>query len=309
MLRMAEGIAIMRSPLYRTALACLFLATLFTSTAGVLVRWIESADGWTVLFWRAVFFVATLALWVAARYRRTLPRALLRTGWPGVLMASSFALATITFIFALIETTVAKVALISGSIPFVTALVAWLLLGERVARSTIAFMVVAFAGIAWMVGSEVAGGTLRGDLLAACCSLFTAFMYIAIRRRTQVDMVPAILAGGALVALAALPMAPVGAISGHDLMVCALLGILQLGVQYLLVAWGTRHVPAAEAALTARMTIILAPLWAWIGVGEVPSGPTYVGGALVLAAIFGNGLWSLRRSRRPAMPSPEPGPA
>jgi drug/metabolite transporter (DMT)-like permease len=301
----------MRSIHYRLALLCLLTATLFTSTAGVLVRWIESADGWTVLFWRAVFFCSTLLVWMVLRYRGRLLAVTLRTGWPGVMMAAAFALATVTFIFALIETTVAKVVLISGCIPFVTALLAWLLLGERVARSTIVFMVLAFAGIAWMVGSEIGSGALDGDLLAACCSFMTAFMYIAIRRRTQVDMVPAILAGGLIVALVALPLADVWAIGGHDLMVCALLGVLQLGVQYILTAWGTRHVPAAEAALTARMTIILGPLWAWLGFAEVPSEATFVGGALVLAAIFGNGLWSLWRSRAVAKPvlSTAAGPA
>jgi len=289
----------MRSSHYRLALTCLFVATFFTSTAGVLVRWIDSADGWTVLFWRAVFFAATLLIWMVLRYRSRLVSVTLQTGWPGVLMAAAFALATITFIFALIETTVAKVVLISGCIPFVTALLGWLLLGERVLRSTIAFMVLAFAGIAWMVGSEIGHGALAGDLLAACCSVMTAFMYIAIRRRTRVDMVPAILAGGLIVALVAPFLADVWSIGWHDLAVCAALGVLQLGVQYILVAFGTRHVPAAEAALTARMTIVLGPLWAWLGVGEVPSEATFWGGALVLAAIFGNGLWSLRRSRTP----------
>ena len=296
----------MRSPHHRIALICLFLATLFTSTAGVLVRWIEAADGWTVLFWRAAFFVATLSLWVALRYGRRLPRVVRGTGWPGIAMAVAFALATVTFIFALIETSVAKVALINGSVPFIAALLGWLILGERVARATVAFMVLAFAGIALMVGSELAGGSLAGDALAFACSLFTAVMYVAIRRRTAVDMVPAILGAGLLVMLVALPFADPLAISRHDLMVCALLGCLQLGVQYILVAWGTRHVPAAEAALTARMTIVLAPLWAWLGVGEVPSEPTFWGGALVVAAILGNGLWSLHRGRALAKVAPLP---
>ena len=298
----------MRSPLYSVALICLFTATLFTSTAGVLVRWIEQADGWTVLFWRAAFFALTLGVWLVGRYRGGIVQATLRTGWPGVLMATAFALATITFIFALLETTVAKVTLISGCIPFVTALLAWLMLGERVARSTVIFMVVAFAGIAWMVGSEIGDGGLAGDLLAASCSFMTAWMYIALRQRKQVDLVPAIMAGGLLVAVVALPLGDVWSIGWHDLMVCALLGVLQLGVQYILVAFGTRHVPAAEAALTARMTIILAPLWAYLGFHEVPSEPTFYGGALVLIAIFGNGLWSMTRGR-PAVVSTAEEPA
>jgi drug/metabolite transporter (DMT)-like permease len=294
----------MRSPHHRLALLTLVTATFFTSTAGVLMRWIEQADGWTVLFWRALFCSATLLVWLAIRYGRGLPRAYLATGWTGVMMTVSFVLATITFIFALIETTVAKVVLINGMTPFVAAILAWATLGERVARSAVLFMLVAVAGIAVMVGHSLDSGHLAGDLLAFACCLTTAAMYVAMRRRTQIDQVPAILAASLAVALVAALFAPGLAVSGHDLLVCAALGCLQLGVQYILVAWAARQLPAAETALTARMTIVLGPLWAWLGAGEVPSNPTLWGGALVVVAILGNGLWSLHLSRAAAKVAP-----
>ncbi len=294
----------MRSPHHRLALLTLFTATFFTSTAGVLMRWIEQADGWTVLFWRALFAAATLLVWLAGRYRTRLPAAIYRTGWTGVIMAISFVLATITFIFALIETTVAKVVLINGMTPFVAALMAWAVLGERVSRAAVLFMLIAFAGIAVMVGHSLDSGHMTGDLLALACCLTTSAMYVAMRGRTQVDQVPAILVACLAVAGIAAGFAPTLAITRHDLLVCAALGCLQLAVQYILVAWAARQLPAAETALTARMTIVLAPLWAWLGAGEVPSTPTLWGGALVVAAILGNGLWSLHASRALAKVAP-----
>ena len=285
------------SPHYRLALLCLLAATFFTSTAGVLLRWIESADGWTVNFYRAAFFVLTLSIWLLGRYRWRLPQAFGAVGLPGLVIALCFAGATIAFVFALLATTVAKVVLINGMIPFVTALLAWWLLRERVAQATLLAMVVAFAGIAIMVTEELAGGSLRGDLLSLCSCFTTAVMYVAMRRRKGADMVPAIFLGGLLVAIVAAIFAPSLSISPHDLAVCAALGVLQLGVQYVLVAFGTQHVPAAEAALSARLTIVLGPFWAWLGAGELPSDLTLLGGGFVVAAIFGNGLWSLRRDR------------
>lgn len=288
----------MRSSQYRLALLCLFAATFFTSTAGVMVRWIESKDAWAILLWRSVFFVVIIAAWLALRYRGQLVAAFRKTGRPGLVMATAFFIATLTFIMALLETTVAKVALISGSIPFYAAFFGWLFLGERVARATIAFMVVAFIGIVVMIGADLGQGSLYGDTLALLCSLATATMYIAIRKRPGVDMVPAVLLGGALTVLLAPCFAGEFLLSAQDLLICAFLGFFQLGVQYIMVAYGTQHVPAAEASLTARMSTVLSPIWAWLGVGEIPSDATFWGGALVLAAIAGSGLWSLHASRR-----------
>jgi drug/metabolite transporter (DMT)-like permease len=67
---------------------------------------------------------------------------------------------------------------------------------------------------------------------------------------------------------------------------------------------GVRHLPAAEAALTTRMTLVLGPLFAWLGAGEVPSGATLAGGAVIIAAILLHGLWTLRgEARRTKLPA------
>jgi drug/metabolite transporter (DMT)-like permease len=96
-------------------------------------------------------------------------------------------------------------------------------------------------------------------------------------------------------------MAPDLAISRHDLGIAVVLGVLQLALQYILITTATRYVPAAEVALIGRLTLIMAPLWVWIGVGEVPSLLTLAGGAIILSAVTGQGLFALRRARRAAI--------
>ena len=85
--------------------------------------------------------------------------------------------------------------------------------------------------------------------------------------------------------------------SGRDLGLAATLGVVQLGFQYILVTAAIRHVPAAEVALIGRASLVLAPIWVWLGVGEVPSTLTLAGGAIVFAAITGHGVLAIRRSR------------
>ena len=55
--------------------------------------------------------------------------------------------------------------------------------------------------------------------------------------------------------------------------------------------------PAAQAALISRSSVVLTPLWVFLGVGEVPSLLTLAGGAFVLAAVAGQGISALWATR------------
>ena len=58
---------------------------------------------------------------------------------------------------------------------------------------------------------------------------------------------------------------------------------------------GSRYLSAAELMLLALTEIALAPVWAWLAIGEVPRDLTLVGGGVVLAAIIGQALIGRRR--------------
>jgi drug/metabolite transporter (DMT)-like permease len=101
-------------------------------------------------------------------------------------------------------------------------------------------------------------------------------------------------------ALIAAIIAPDLHISQHDLAITVFLGVVQLALQYVLIATATRYVPAAEVALIGRLTLIMAPLWVWIFVDEVPGALSLAGGVVILLAVTGQGVFALRRARRAA---------
>ena len=76
---------------------------------------------------------------------------------------------------------------------------------------------------------------------------------------------------------------------------------MQVGLGLTVFTLGARHVSAVELALLAMTELLLAPLWVWIGVGEVPSAYTLTGGAVVMAAIAFQALSGARRRRPPPM--------
>ncbi len=281
----------------------LTLATAFTSTAGVLLRWLDEPAEWRTLFYRALFFAATLIVWVGVTRRGRWIEAVRSVGGTGLLCALFYTVSTTTFIFALFHTTVARTVFINGLTPLLTAIIGWIVLRERVAGATWIGITVAFVGIVIMTQDGMSGGSFEGDTLALVCSLAAATMYTQIRRGRSVDMLPAFIVAALMTAAFAAPWVDDFAASAHDMWIYAALGCVQLGIQYVLLTMGVRHLPAAEAALTTRMTLVLAPLFAWVGAGEVPSEVTLLGGAVIVAAILLHGGWTLHsQTRRAKLP-------
>ncbi len=282
---------------YAAGVAMVMLAGVCLSSGGLLVRLMEAADGWQILFYRSVSFVATLLAFIALRYRGRIVAPFRDIGWPGVIVALTLGAGFSCYLFGIVLTTVANVSFIVSSGPFFAALLAWIVLGERVRPATLLAIAAAMGGIGLMFADGIAGGHLLGNLVALMAPLTFAIMVVTIRRARTRDLLPATCLAGVVAAVIALPMVESFRISGHDLLLALLLGSGQLGLGFLLITLGARHVPAAEVALLALTETILAPTWVWIFVDEVPTPMALTGGVIVLTAVFGQGLMGLFRER------------
>ena len=258
------------------------------------MRLVEAADGWTLLFYRMAAFLVFMAVFLGWRYGRRLPYAFMALGRAGLWISLAMSCAFVSFVFALIETTVAQVVFIGSTTPLFASLLAWVLLKEKLPLVTWVAMGIAVLGVLLMVGEGVSGGTLLGTALSLAMTLSFSLTLVGMRAAKTRDSLPAVAMAGVIVLLFSAIMTPTFAVSGWDLGVASVFGIVQLGFQYVLVTYGARHVPAGEIAFFARIQVILAPLWVWIGVGEVPSSLTLVGGGVVIAAVAINSVARLR---------------
>ncbi len=295
---MVTGPGAAEAAAYRLGLSYMFVATSFTSIAGIVLRLVEEADGWQVLFYRSAALVVTLVPFIAWRYGAGAGAAFRAIGRRGLVAAVCLASAFSLFILALLETTVANVVFTVGLSPLFAALFAWVVLREALTRSTFVAIGACVAGLALMVGDGLVSGTILGNGLALGACLSYSAALVAMRKAQSVDMIPAVCLAGLLAAVVAALAAPSGlAVSGRDFGLAASLGVVQLGFQYMLLTFAIRHVPAAEVALIGRASLVLAPIWVWLGVGEVPSALTLAGGAAIFLAITSHGVLAIRRSR------------
>ncbi len=283
--------------LYALGLASIICASFFTSLAGILVRLTDEAQGFTLLFYRSLAFVLFMALFLGLRYRGGTMAAFRAIGWPGLVVAVALGQAFMAFIFALIETSVARVVFIGGTSPFMAAALAWLVLRERLRPTTWLAMAGALLGIGIMVGDGLAEGSMLGLMLAFLPVLGYAVTLVCFRVNKGTDMLPAVFLAGVVALSVSAFAAPTLEISRHDLLMAVLLGVFQLGFQYMLVTYGVRRVSAGEAALLGRLQLVLGPLWVWVGIGEVPSQLTLLGGAVILGVVLLHSLAMLREGK------------
>lgn len=289
---------------HRRAVLTMVAVTLMWSIAGVVSRHIEAARGFEVTFWRSFFnAVAMVLLLGVLRGPAVLLRSLREGGRTLWLSGVCWGVMYTAFMLALTLTTVANVLVLIALTPLITALAARFALGHRLAARTWGAIVLAGAGIVWMYAREVSGADARqllGMAIGLAVPLAAALNWTLMqhnRGAAQQDMLPAVLIGALLSALATVvPALPFVATSA-DLGLLALLGVVQLAIPCLLAVVVARSLPAPEISLLGLLEVIFGVLWAWLGANEAPSASVLAGGALVLAALAGNELLALRERR------------
>ena len=276
------------------------LCCLLWSTAGLLTRATSVASGWETSFWRSLFLCAIIAALIAAEHRAEALRKLAAMGWPGVVSSLAWATMFTCFMLALSRTTVANALILQGLMPFCAAIAGWLALRERVALRTWLAMAAAAAGVALMFRDALDSGNLEGSLIALAVPVAAAINTVAVKiGRGRVDLVPALLAGGALAALLALPQAAPFTASARDLALFGALALFQLALPcVLLVRVVLPRLSAAEVGLLSLLEVVLGPFWVWLAYGEQPGPAVLAGGALVLAALAANEAIALALERR-----------
>ncbi|HYD94858.1 MAG TPA: DMT family transporter [Noviherbaspirillum sp.] len=286
---------------HQRGILLMIIAPTLWSIAGVLTRHLDAARGFEVTFWRSFFsavFVAGALLWQQGASRTV---ATIRGGGAlGVLSGMMWCVMFVCFMIALTRTTVANTLIVLSVSPLLTAFLAWLVLKQHIAPRTWLAIAAAFAGIAWMFASslsEVGGQHLTGMLIAGAVPVAAAVNLIAIKRAGHgIDLIPAVLLGSVFSAALMLPMAWPLQASLHDIGILAVLGFFQLGLPCMLMVRAMKSLSAPEVSLLALLEVLLGPLWAWLGAGEVPARETLMGGAVVLAALVFNELAGMRKA-------------
>jgi drug/metabolite transporter (DMT)-like permease len=284
---------------YGTGVVLVIIAASLWSLMGLMIRQIEVAGTWAVLFWRSAGVIPVLLAMIWWRSGGQVLARLHGVGLAGVIGGLGLVFAFAGAIFAIQATTVANAVFLFSASPFLAAVLGWLILKEPVRRTTWIAILLAGVGMFIMVREGLAAGALAGNLAALLSALGFAVFTLALRWGKLSDMMPAVVLGAAfsmIVAGVAAPVMGTGlAAPPRDMAISVAMGAIILATGMALYTTGSRVIPAAELTLLSMVEVMLAPVWVWIVLGETASAGTFLGGAVLLAAVAFNALSGARR--------------
>ena len=275
----------------RFAVPIIALSSLLVSVNGLMLRSIESASDWQVVFGRQLCFTPVMLLLLWIRYRGQLINLFRQLGWVGIGAGTCLGLANITIILAMSHTTIANALFTLSACPLITAVLARVFLNEPIARATVVAIVAAMAGIALMLGDGLSSDSPFGVLIALACATFFSLFVIFLRLGKDRNMLPSSVVGGLIGISIGFTVSGFDyMLSAHDFAICFLWGGIITSIVHYLFVVGSRHLLGAEIMLITLIEFTLGPVWVWLAFGEQPTRTALLGGTLVLSAVAGRSI-------------------
>ena len=267
------------------ALLLTALAPVLWSTGGIGIRMVDVSAG-TILFYRSLFMTLALFSWILYTGRKR-PGSEVKTQLRhSVPVAFFFALSLIFYIYSVQNTTIADSLLLQGTAPIFIVLLGWIVLRERLKGVTIVALVMVTGGITVIMLQSLKTGGLSGNIFGLIKALAFAAGTIVIRADKSAGLLPATTFAAFLSTLFALTLGPSLRVDLYTLGILAYLGIFQVGIGYIFFVRWSGKLRSSQTGLLVILEAVLGPVWPWIFLGERPFALTFVGGAIIIAALI-----------------------
>ena len=263
-----------------------FLGAVSLSFGGLIVKSFEGSTLWQILFWRSVFFILVVSIFLFINYKKTVFSALYKSGLPGLIGGIILSVGFASYVFAMYETTVANANFIIQTQTLFLAIFGYIFLKEKISKLTLSCIAIAIFGILLMLGGSVSPGQMTGNIVAFIMPISFAILIIIVRKFPEVDMIPLQLVAGIFAAIIGLLLSPSIMVSSKDIFLGFLAGFFQVGFGFIFITIGARSTPSAFVGIIMLTEAVLGPLWAWMFVNENPPISVLIGGSIVIFAVL-----------------------
>jgi len=268
------------------ALVLLLLAAFFWSLGGTLVKWIH---------WHPMAIAGMRSAIAAVLIRAVFRKMSFSWDFDQVGGALAYACTVISYVVANKMTSAANVILLQYTAPIHAALFGAWFLNERASRLDWATILVALLGMALFFCDRLTAAGYWGNIVALGSGLSFGWLALFLRRQKSGSPMESVFLGNVLAALIGLPFLFGSFPDTSGWIGIVVLGVVQLGLPYILFTLAIRHVTAVEALLVPMIEPVLNPLWAFLFLGEIPGRFALLGGLVILGSVIVRGLVRSRR--------------
>ena len=216
----------------------------------------------------------------------------LKIGISGIIGGLGLGTAMITFIWSITNTSVAITLLCLAAMPFITSLLGFLFLREKISFSVWIAIIVATIGLGIMAFDSVSLGSVNGLIFGIASAFGFSIFSVSLRWRKETPKFTTVAVAGLFCFLFSTVIIiqndlnflasskNEGLFAVHGTLVC--LGLILYSI-------GSKAIPAAELTLLSLTEVIGGIFWVWIpifGINEIPSNSTIIGGFLIFMSII-----------------------
>jgi len=285
-----------------SAILIVLIAGILWSFGALVVRYIEDARSvpWQYLFFRGLTIFILLNLYLFVKEGKSFIKNYQKIDLSIVIGGAGFATAFIGFIWSITHTSAAITLMMLAAMPFMTAILGYIFLKEKVSLTTLFAIIIAAIGISFMAFSSSKVGTLFGLMLGLLSSLGFSIASVSLRWNKRTPTFTTVSLAGLFCATISFGVLVFNETSFfttfrnsslsalHGTLVCS--GLILYTI-------GSKKLPAADLTLLSLTEVLGGIFWVWLpifGINEIPSTNTIIGGFIITFAII---FYSLNAKR------------
>jgi len=289
----------------KIAIPVVLFAGLLWSFGPLVVRYMDQPNlvPWQYLFTRGCVIFIILNIFLYLEEGKNFYKNYFKMGFSGVIGGSGLGIAMITFIWSITNTSAAITLLCLAAMPFMTALLGFLFLKERITTNVWIAIIIAAIGISIMAFGNTDKGSMIGLMFGIISAIGFSVFSVTLRWRKETPKFTTVAFAGIFCAIVSsiiiISSDSVFFASSYNEGLFAIHGALVcLGL--VLYSIGSKAIPAAELTLLSLTEVIGGIFWVWLplfGVNEIPTNNTIIGGFLIFMSIIYYSL-TIKTNRR-----------
>jgi drug/metabolite transporter (DMT)-like permease len=273
-------------PQHRKGLIYISVTAFLWSTSGFFIKYL-TISAFQILLYRSAVAAATVYLICVLRRKK------LKFEFDRIsnLAAIFYAGILFGFVIATKMTTAANAIFLQFTAPIYLVVLEPIFLKNKFEPKNVITIIICIGGMILFFFGRLEIGNIYGNVIAIGSGISFAFFSLILKykreRFASQNTLNYVITGNALVALiAAIIVFPDFALTINESLILIYMGAIQIGISYMIFNEGIKYVSATESMIIATLEAIFNPIWVFIGIGEVPSVYSILGGAVIFGAIL-----------------------
>lgn len=277
------------------------LQGLFITIIGVLLLSLESLfikltsiTALTFAFYIGLFMFSSTNIILLTNKKTNYIKAYKTDFFAVLICAFLFGISSILFISSIKNTTVANAVLIFSSAPIFAAIYMYIFFKQKSSRNVYISSFFIFIGLYIIFSSQLGQGDIIGNIYALICIALFSLAFVILSRYKDINMFAVISLSSVITVIISFIFTTTIDIDINTLYILLIAGLLVSPMARVLMGIGTKILPASEVSLLMIIETVMAPIWVWVFLNEVPQNSTLIGGVIILLTLIINSLYLLK---------------